>query len=149
MIRAIPRSMSVIIEWDEVPIEQRNGVIRGYTVGGYIQQFRTDSALNDTLDRRRRFVPTVNISDELRECSMSSNRSEAFRATINNATQRSVTFNNLGKFYKLLTNSIDHQLLIFAVPYAEYNFTVDAFTNAGRGDPAPAQRFRTTVTSKI
>ena len=86
-------SMSVTIEWNEVPIQYRNGIIRGYTVGGSIQQFRNDPGQA----RMRRFAHLMtNLSAGVRDCLMSSNRSESFIATLND-TQRSVTFSNLGK----------------------------------------------------
>ena len=87
------RTMSVVVEWDEVPIQNRNGIIRGYTVGGSIQQFRTDSGQ----PRMRRFADLMtNLSAGVRECLMSSNRNESFLATLND-TQFSVTFDNLGE----------------------------------------------------
>ena len=86
-------SMSVTIEWNEVPIQNRNGIIRGYTVGGSIQQFHNDSGQA----RMRRFAHLMtNLSAGVRDCLMSSNRSESLIATLND-TQRSVTFSNLGK----------------------------------------------------
>ena len=87
------RTMSVVIEWEEVPIQNRSGIIRGYTVGGSIQQFRTDSGQ----PRMRRFAHLMtNLSAGVRECLMSSNRNESFLATLN-GTQFSVTFDNLGE----------------------------------------------------
>ena len=87
------QTMSVVVMWDEVPIQNRNGIIRGYTVGGSIQQFRTDSGQ----PRRSRFAHLMtNLSAGVRECLMSSNRNESFLATLN-STQFSVTFDNLGE----------------------------------------------------
>ena len=79
--------------WEDIPPERKLGVIQSFTVNGHIQQFSTDTSF-----RQRRSLPQnlmVNISDELRECLISSNRSESFVATVN-ANQLSVRISNLG-----------------------------------------------------
>ena len=92
--------------WEDIPPERRLGVIQSYTISGHIQQFSTDTNL-----RQRRSLPQslmVNISDELRECLMSSNRSESFVVTVN-ASQLSVTISNLGTWNG--TSGLYHNLL--------------------------------------
>lgn len=86
------RTTSVVIMWEMVPPAQRLGVIRSYTISGYIQQFRTDTAI---ARRRRSLSQMVNISAGLRECLMSSNRNESFSVTVN-SSQLSVMISNLG-----------------------------------------------------
>ena len=130
--------------WEEIPPERRHGEIHGYTVSGHIQHFRTDT--NHVASAREKRSQMVNVSAELRECLMSSNKNESFTVSVN-ASQLSVVINNLGK----LCNgpfAPYNTFLIFPVPYAVYNFTVAASTGAGTGDPSDSQSFRTTVTSK-